>query len=63
MKKTMVIACLAVVALKMVYNIYSFVYDKSDANLERMFNYSMLFLIVYFSINAMKKKKKTAKQN
>ncbi len=61
MKKAMVIACLAVVALKMVYNIYSFVYDKSDANLERMFNYSMFFLIVYFSMDAIKKKKKTAK--
>lgn len=48
MKKIMVIASLVLVVLKILYDIYTFIYDKQNLVMERCFNIGIVFFIVYF---------------
>lgn len=54
MKKKVVIAALALVALKFVYNIFSFIYDTQDPVLEKYFNYCLFFIIAGFGLSSAK---------
>lgn len=38
------------VVLKMVYNVYTFVYNTQSAGLEKAFNYGIVFFIFYYGI-------------
>lgn len=50
MKKTMVVAGLMLVVLKMVYNVYTVVYSTQNAGLEKAFNYGIIFFILYYGV-------------
>ena len=58
MKKQMVLAGLALVALKLFYDVCSFVYDMQHPAMERYFNIGIAFFILYYCV-ALSKKKKT----
>jgi len=58
MKKNMVVASLVLVILKIVYDVYTFVYDKQNLKIERYFNVAIVFFIIYYSISSRKKIKK-----
>lgn len=57
MKKQMVLAGLLLVALKLGYNVYSFVYDAQHLMMERYFNIALVFFIMYYCISLPKTKK------
>lgn len=53
----MIIAGLALVLLKMAYNVVSFVYDTQYPALERYFNIGVFVLIMYYAVSVPKKLK------
>ena len=57
MKKQMALAGLALVALKLGYDVYSFVYDKQHLMMERYFNIGIVFFIFYYSVSLSSAKK------
>ena len=57
----MVITGLMLVVLKMVYNVYTFVYNTQNAGLEKAFNYGIVFFILYYGVVYGSKGKKICK--
>lgn len=58
MKKYVIIFSLLVVLSKLIYNVYTFIYDTQSLIWERFFNIAILLSIFYYGLTRTKKPKK-----
>lgn len=58
MKKYVIIFSLLVVLSKLIYDVYTFIYDTQSLIWERFFNIAILLSIFYYGLTSTKKPKK-----
>ncbi len=58
MKKYFIIFSLLVVLSKLIYDVYTFIYDTQSLIWERFFNIAILLSIFYYGLTSTKKPKK-----